>query len=235
MKPLIFLALISLTLSSLFAQETKTLSLRKGVNNYNGVVDTYIDQFKANQNLSTLQKLDINNYTQAGKIIENSCVLIKFNLSQIPTNATIISATLNAANLRANLRPESTLSVGKITSAWTEAIKWADGVPQTSPVSNITSSDLTKLTRSPTTLEPVSINGLKDLVQSWVADPATNFGMMINGGPQFNLRLACSEDSDIRRRPELVIEYTEGAAATPPTTPTTQEPKTNSPPRQEEE
>jgi hypothetical protein len=221
MKQLFFLGLIALTASSLTAQEPKKLSLRSGVNNYAGVVDTYIDQFNITNSFNAEKKLEIRNYSQKDTLTENCQALIKFDLSQIPSNATIVSATLNLFSIRGKAAASSTPSINKITVAWAETIKWPDGVPPSAPVNGVTFSDLTKLSSKPAAPELVTVSGLKDLVQSWVTDPASNFGMAIIGGPKLNLRVTSSEYKPVEQRPELVIEYTsEGGAAAPTPTPT---------------
>jgi hypothetical protein len=230
MKQLFLLGLIGLTVSSLTAQEPKKLSLRSGVNNYAGVVDTYIDQFNITNSFNAEKKLEIRNYSQKDTLTENCQALIKFDLSQIPSNATIVSATLNLFSLRAKASASSTPSINKITTAWAETIKWPDGVPPSAPVNGLTFTDLTKLSSKPTAPEAVTVTGLKDLVQSWVADPASNFGMAIVGGPKLNLRVTSSEYKPVEQRPELVIEYTEAGAAPTTTPPADAGGTTNTPP-----
>lgn len=244
MKQLFLFGLIAFFISSLSAQEPKKLSLRSGVNNYAGVLDTYIDQFSVSNSFNAEKKLEIRNYSQKDTLTENAQALIKFDLSQIPSNATIVSATLNLYSLRGKASSASTLAINKITVAWSEAIKWPDGAPPAAPVNGLTFPDLTKLNSKPTAPELVTIQGLKDLVQSWVTEPASNFGMILIAGPKLNLRVTSSEYKPVEQRPELVIEYTESGAApaapaegatTAPTPATDASASTNTPPPAAEE
>jgi len=193
-------------------------------NHPNTVEDTFLNL--DTQNYS--QEIQLNTYTWPTDQIANA-ILIKWDLSVIPQGATIQSATLSLF-LQGNGGDASyDLSVHKVinkdpvisittgftydgSNSWTANSCCFNGVP-------LAQGDIA-VAEDVQTLDKT--NGYKtwtvtQMVQDWVNNGTTNFGMMVNSDPvaaaDSNRIFSSNEHSQINQRPKLVITYT----ATPST------------------
>jgi acid phosphatase type 7 len=184
-----------------------TVSYQDGVNAYAGTVDTYISETVPTTSFATDARLNCNYAPPTASTPENSQVLMKFNLSGIPVNATVTSASLTLFVTRTNsVDVADTLAMDKVTSSWTEAHTWSMGVPARTP-SGITLP-------MPNNVGPTNayvIAGMGSLVQNWVTTPSANHGVIIYSTSRLNYRFASREISQIDIRPKLTITYSMSA------------------------
>ena len=159
--------------------------------------------------------------------------LIRFDLTALPAGASISSATLNLHLIAVNTTA-TTLGLHRVTTAWTEGpadpagnessgvaastgdTSWVSasqpGAPWTVPGGDALSpASATAVVGSAAGLVSWSSPGMLADVESWIADPAANFGWLLRDPettPQTAKRFASSENADPLLRPELVIEFT---------------------------
>jgi hypothetical protein len=205
-----------------------TVTLQQGQSGYAGTMDTYIDQFSPTTSFGTLDRLEVRYYDPGTGLQEHMITLLRFDLSGIPTNATITSATLTLYNIRAAANDASdVVNLDKVMSAWNDSWTWAMGVPTTAP-SGVTCPSVAGYTLSPTTPEIYTIAGMAGLVQAWVATPSSNLGMMLSTTSNLNMRFCSSEYAGAQYRPALQVSYTTGGGGTPPTVTVTSPPSSAS-------
>jgi hypothetical protein len=196
------------------AQSTTT-TFQQGTNGYSGTLDTYIDQFSPTDTFGGVQWLEIRSYDPGSGLTEKMDSFLRFDLSSIPTNATVTSATLKLYNVRAAANDASdVLVLGKCTGSWNAQWTWAMGVPANT-ASGVTCPSVASYSIAPTTPELYTINGLASLVQGWVTTPGSNQGMIFSTTSNLNFRVASSEYSTAAYRPSLTVTYT--TAGAPPT------------------
>lgn len=207
------------------AQST-TVKFQKDKNGYTGVMDTYIDQFVddwyGNEN-----RIEIRHWDDGAGVVEKMKVLISFDVTTLPTDATVTSAKLTLYSLRARGQNGDVPTVEKVTSTWDNKTTWnmAPSYVAASatcpPVPNGNGTG-TPYTDDPTPgTEVYVISGLESLVQGWIAAPASNFGMQISCTSNLNFKWASSEYPDAATyspyRPELEVTFTTPAPIPPPT------------------
>ncbi len=199
-----------------------TVTLQQGVNGYAGTVDTYIDEFVPAGSFGNLDRLEIRYYDPGTGLTEHQIALLKFNLTSIPTTATVTSAKLTLYNTRANSNSANdVLVLEKVTSAWNDTHMWSMGVP-TGVASGVTCPSLAPYTGAPNPPETFVITtGLDSLVQGWITNPASNLGMKFLCTTNLNLRFGSSEFSFPQYRPALEITYSTGGTPPADTTPPT--------------
>jgi hypothetical protein len=194
---------------------TTSVTLQDGLNGYAGTTDTYLDQFQPATNFGATAHFEVRWYNDGVNLVEMNKALLRFNLSSIPSNATINSATLTVYNLRANSNSSADIiTMNKVTGAWSESSTWNSGVPA-SVSSGVTCPTVAGYTGAPVTPEAYTINNMTALVQGWVSTPASNLGVIFTTDSNLNFRLASSEYTTVQYRPALTIQYTTpgGAAA----------------------
>jgi hypothetical protein len=198
-----------------------TVSFQQGdANNYAGTMDTYIDQFPTiPAPYGNLTRLEVRYYDPGSGVTENSHTLLRFDLSSIPTNATVTSAKLTLYSTRTAARSLSdVVLLDKVTTFWDDNHTWAMGSP-TSVASGVTCPDVMGLSDNPANPEPyVIVTGMDGLVQGWVATPASNLGMKIWVTTNLNLILTSSEYGTLQYRPKLEVTYTTGGGGPGDTT-----------------
>ena len=184
--------------------------------------DTYI-------NISTTNfsgAVELNTYTYPANRVANA-ILMKFNLSQIPANATIQSAILSLSLTRAdsntsdptynislhqiiNRNPDLTRATGRIANAtqqWTANTCCYNSYPVAQAdigparATNAVNRTLGRKTWDATTI-----------VRAWKAAPSTNFGLLLNAdatkGAHRNRYFASRENANASLRPFLRVTYT---------------------------
>ena len=167
-----------------------------------------------NTNYSTYPRLMASAWTQSGSP-DYRRTLIKFDLSEIPANATIQSATLyfysdpnvtasNAWNGNSQLSGSNAVYLEKITQNWNaNTVTW-NNQPST------TTNDRVWVGPSTSTTENITID-VEDLVQDWVTNPASNYGvkMRLETEVRYRARNYIGTDhTNTGLHPKLVISYT---------------------------
>jgi hypothetical protein len=109
----------------------------------------------------------------------------------------------------------------KVTSVWTEANTWQMGEPAGAP-SGVTCPDVTTYgSQTPAPPLPYVITGMGALVQDWVTNPGSNYGVKFYSAQNINFRFASSESTTSQYCPALEITYTTGGGGGGDTTPPT--------------
>src|SRR5687767_12918965 len=112
------------------AMAQQTVKFQQGTGGYSGCMDTYIDQFMPTDFYGGVERIEIRHWDDGSGLSEKMNVLIMFDVSSLPSNATISSAKLTLYNIRARGHNANDLVVlDKVTSAWNNQQTWSMGVP----------------------------------------------------------------------------------------------------------
>lgn len=202
------------------AQST-TLKYQQGKNSYTGVVDTYIDQFW-DDFFGGTERIEIRHWDEGAGVTEKMKALIRFDVTNLPLDATVTSAKLTLYNTRARGQNGDVPTLEKVTSTWDNKTKWSTAPSYTA--TTVTCPPVTGYTDDPATPEAYVITGLESLVQGWIGAPASNFGVQLSCTSNLNFQWASSEypdptDTSIFSpyRPELEVTFTTPAPIPPPT------------------
>ena len=192
-----------------------TTFFQQGQNNYNDTKDTY---FFMSGVTPSLNKSEDNQPWNASFLKTSGYYpkyksLLKFNLSTIPSNSKIKSASLTLtlanwdgqtekptqkfARLNNSFDPPSSVNWIKVSSTqfWATPGAFEEGVDYLSPV------------KSKTIYWGKNSIDMTDFVQSWVSDPNTNFGLLIWETDKHSATQYSSRSIDISKRPKLTITY----------------------------
>jgi len=196
-----------------------TVTFQQGAGGYSGVADTYISSSGADSNynwdvLLTVRSTDI------------TASLLRFDVSSIPANATILSAQLqlytigqsNSAYMCA--RPYAVLRPWVDSQAtwnrYTSSALWA------SPGCNGIGTDRSGLGGEEIWLQYSNTwysFDVTSIAQAWTLDPDNNRGLVVkstcNMAEAVQYTLAASNYTNASLRPKLVVQYT--LEGTPPT------------------
>jgi hypothetical protein len=162
--------------------------------------------------------VQLNTYTWPANNVAN-LIIIKWDLSAIPTDATVVDATLYLYQVGSRYENFYDIPVHKIinvnpvitactwntydgTNSWTAG---ADGGQGDTAAAEVT--------------QPVNLTNNKykiwtvtDMIADWVSTPASNYGMLVNSDDVANVDsyryFASTEAVDASTRPRLVIAYT---------------------------
>ena len=209
---------------------TGTVCLRRGVNGYNGVEDTYISSWQPEMNYG--DQLDLHVHS-----IGIKRTLIRFDLGDFPPDAIVTEARLDFRTnyYRDNSGPMP-VEIFKLKREWAEmeatwkerltGVDWGvagaggEGDHDPEPVATLQLKDVN-------TWYDVDVT---DVVRDWIGDPDTNHGLMFDGIETSNEYRFWSSDYDksVNTRPQLCITYYR-ATATPTPTPTSTETPTVTP------
>jgi YD repeat-containing protein len=161
-----------------------------------------------------------------------NAILMKFNLSSLPAGAEIQKAVLRLSLVQADTRNSSySVTAHKVmgknpniaqatgrsagSTAWTASGCCYEGIPLAQ--SDISPSYVTASVARTTGAYSWTIT---DMVKEWLADPATNFGLLLNADSSKTKDafryFASMEHSNAALRPVLEITYA-GGDTTPPT------------------
>ncbi len=156
-----------------------------------------------------------------------AAILIKFNLSQIPSNATVVSATLNLSMTATDgyvAAPDFTMSLHQVMGRNPDIARatgrTADGVTEWTanqcceggfPMAQADISAARSRTTVNHTLGPKVFDATA-LARAWLAAPATNYGLVLNpdtsrASDGFRI-FASMEDPVVAQRPFLRVTYT---------------------------
>jgi hypothetical protein len=184
-----------------------TLSLQNGSDGYSGMTDAPLRRNKPDTNFGNLTKLLLDGQPDISSVM-------RWDLSQIPTTATITQARLrlqvidpsNASySIYALLRPfeESTVTWLRATS---QANWQQGGANGSSDRETIAIGSLLATTAGTYTIT-LNAAGISK-VQSWVADPTTNHGLiLLDYVPSDRLSMHSSEAATVSVRPTLIVSY----------------------------
>ncbi len=159
---------------------------------FGGVSDAHISQGSPNNNYGTSNALSIGLTSSA----RNG--LVQFDLSSIPSNAVIASATLT---LRVIAGGGSVLRAHRVTAAWSEStVTWASFADAYLAAVEATAS----LSGSDYTAD------LTALTQAWVSGSFTNNGVLLERDLTAATTLQSSESATVSVRPKLTVCYMQG-------------------------
>jgi hypothetical protein len=198
---------------------------------YRGAVDTYLDRNDEWRNFATVDTVRVNyDGRQRG--------LLRFDLTRyIPVSATVTSAELTLYSWY-NDHPGTKLELGiyEVRREWMEgAANWLEcapprrwGQPGCEDASDraghpVISTTL-RYTNTPERWDTEAQEGLLDLVQGWVSDPASNRGLLLKGLGQAAQQTwyFCSAEygvsaEDRNKRPALRVSFVVGGPSPTPT------------------
>src|SRR6185503_15657676 len=157
-----------------------TVKFQQGTNGYAGAMDTYIDGIAPNdtQWYGNNDRIEIRSWS--GSPGEKMNILILFDVSSLPSNATVTSAKLTMYSTRARGQNGDVPVVEKVTSAWNNQYSWNMGLPTVVAAPGVTCPPVDgtyvdePLTTPPNAPQVYTITGLASLVQGWRASPGTN-------------------------------------------------------------
>lgn len=141
-----------------------------------------------------------------------TCISIQFDLSGIPANATITSATLalyvnpsSPEGKHVHIFNTNSSYLSRITSSWTEnGVTWANQ-PSTTSTNRVSLSSTSSSTQSFTNIN------MKQLIIDSRNNPSTSFGFMLKLQAEKSFRkliFASSDHPTASLRPKLTIVYT---------------------------
>ncbi|GAB4406595.1 MAG: hypothetical protein Kow00123_19270 [Anaerolineales bacterium] len=212
------------------------LTLQQGVNGYTGATDTFIDWWSKDTNYGNETTFSIRggNYDYGRQDIWSA--LLRFDLSPLPTGASIGSARLEIYLTARSNAGSAYFSPYQVLREWTESgATWnratsstfwgLAGCNSTEPPNPDRSAAATDMVQPPPSITNVWVSlDVTDIVRNWAAAPSTNLGLLLRdaGGNSVGYTFASSENANSSIRPKLVIEYwpSGGPTATPTRTPT---------------
>ncbi len=194
---------------------------RMGVEGYAGARDAYISGWSPTSNFGSAAQLWVR--------ADNAAVsLLRFDLSDIPPEAVVKAAVLQLKVVQSGTTDQRQMEIGayRVRRPWDASqATWQRprageswglaGCNDTSADRDAEPADTEVITRTGQTV----VLSLTDLVQGWVAEPASNYGLVLRGGGTQSgvYALASSEWTNITERPALRVIYT---IPTPTPTPT---------------
>ncbi|HUW15083.1 MAG TPA: DNRLRE domain-containing protein [Anaerolineae bacterium] len=184
------------------------LVLRQGAEGYLGVQDTYLDGWAQTTNYADDELLMVRSH-------DVKAALLKFDLSLLPREAIIASATLSLYAVNSsNPNPESVSVYGVLrpwsntTTTWIEA---EDGEPWEESGCNGVSDRYLNFDDERTLSETESWYtwSVTRLAQLWTTQPAQNYGVVLRGSavPQVEYRFYASDTTRSDFRPRLEVSY----------------------------
>ncbi len=207
--------LATVTISIAAASSTSvTVSFQDGVNGYAGTTDTQIRSGSPTTNYGATTELKVDGSPDIA-------TLIRWDLSSIPANSTVTSATLR---LYITNTSAQTFEIYQLLRSWSESqatwnqaatgANWGTAGAQGAAdrASTILGSLISTSGGSVTfTLNSAGIA----VLQSWINNASTNFGLAIENYVHGDaLAFSSSEVATISRRPALTITYTQSNTPT---------------------
>ncbi len=185
---------------------------QEGVNSYTGVADSYMLAGGPTTNYGSSVRLTVCGYADlgAGNVMRP---VIKFDLSAIPTNATIGGATLyvysyDAAAVRGS---SGTYGLYPLTRAFVEnQVTWnvaATGTDWTTAGGDFSGTADATADKEGTAGVWYAFD-VSSRVQDMISDPSSNYGWIIKCTDEDlhnQDRFSSSDNSDVQHRPKLVI------------------------------
>ena len=178
---------------------TSEVSLQNGLDNYIGMQDCYLASGNANGNWGSSSELLADGSDGSnGELIS----LLKWQLSAIPDNATILEVSLSFTLFN---RSGGSYNVWQMNQDWSEdTSSWNNSQPLTNRGNLLASVNPSSTGQINMTLNAAGVA----LVQQWLTDPSSNFGMSIaSSGTVDGIDFYSSEHGTINQRPKLTITY----------------------------
>jgi len=191
---------------------------------FTGVADTYISLYELDANTGNSTTLKLHSAVSGRERI-----LIKFDISRIPPTASVTEATLHLFAWYRNQTFEVNAKAYKVLRRWNEDdATWNQATDSTfwgQPGCSAPGSDYDPASFAATGLSYTNRYyswDLTEMAQNWVANPASNEGVLIVGeGPAAQYQLRASEIPAANQRPYLVVTYRMiEPSPTPSSTPT---------------
>jgi len=185
---------------------------------YRGVRDTFLNGENSDTAYGSFIEMHIKNDASKRP-------LISFDLTSIPANSEVLAASLElATNYYRTADRASQVRVYKVLRDWSEqSATWnvaAEGVPWAMAGCDDVFSDRVATASFTTTVTAVNTWYMWDvtgLVREWVANPASNKGMILIGdGLAVEYRFWSSNLSTLEYRPKLTVTYRPVPTPTPP-------------------
>jgi hypothetical protein len=179
--------------------------------------DAYIKEEKQDERRGGDNEMRIK--TETGKLMRS---LLKFDMTGIPTNAVISSATMSLWVKDATGGPV-TINAHGITASWTEAeVTWKARNKATALLWGALGGDYDPAIVSTAVVDDVknvwrSWN-VTSLAANWLANPAGNHGVMLESpvtNPRVEKRFKSSEDGTVLQRPKLEVCYNAAVSIQP--------------------
>lgn len=182
---------------------TKTLTLSPGSEDGK---DAYLRSLTPNDNYGTHPDLTSEATTNGGNFV---CCrgIIDFNLSGIPSNATIIDAklylfTYNSPNTGQHTGDNASY-LERVTSSWDEStVNW-NNQPTTSITNRVTLPKFNNVNQN-------YVVNITELVKDYFADKSNSFGFMLKLTDETvhkKMIFASSDNTDTSLHPKIVIQY----------------------------
>ncbi len=195
---------------------------QEGLDGYTGTADTYLSASNTTNNYDTYERMVVTGYADSDPA-NRQRGLVKFDLTSIPTNASISRATLYLYSYDAAQVKGSTGEYGAypVTTAWAAGTAtWAS--PWTTAGGDFAAT-------ADATASKQAVAGVwyafdvTSRVQQWIATPASNLGWLIRCTDE-NLRnqdyFYQSDAASASYRPKLVVTDTGGFTITTLSSPT---------------
>ncbi|MGB9594531.1 MAG: DNRLRE domain-containing protein, partial [Anaerolineae bacterium] len=197
----------------------RQVALRQGWNGYTGAVDTYMDSGQPTKNFNAPGDAAVLRVTSP----DRKAGLLRFDVSSVPADARILRATLgfyvlghsnegeidvSAYTLRRAWNPnEATWERASASTPW--GAKGANSINGDGRDRDATPTDVRPLRRFLYTGEQFLLDDatwysldITPAVREWVADPASNFGVVLKGAVgSTEVQIAASEWRDVSLRP----------------------------------
>jgi hypothetical protein len=174
------------------------------------VADSYLNEASVGSNYGSVTTLTVG----TNSLLKRSAGLVKFDVSSIPSTATVTKARLRVfvtASVGAGIVAGSIpIGVYKLLANWSEStVNWTN-YSNPAYASAVHSAVTTAPLASPVVLEwslPTTlINEWRDSV------PTPNYGLVLYYEGSFanlNVAIASKENASVALRPQLVIDYTQ--------------------------
>jgi len=190
---------------------------------YPGTIEDTLNNFGngGDDNLSTI--VTLNTYTWPADTVANT-IIIKWDLSDIPTDTTVTEATLylyqtdSGGDSSYDVPVHKIVNVNPVISACTwntydGTNSWTGGADggqsDTAPAENTPSLN--------TTNNEYKTWSVTNMVADWVSTPANNYGMLVNSDDVASVDsyrfFASNEVADASTRPKLILTYIAGSPA----------------------
>ena len=168
-------------------------------------------------NFSGLFALEL--YYSQIDIVREGAMLVHFDLSSLPANAVIDSATLEMY-LIGTVGPTVNVAVYYVTSSWSEStVTWNTNPTVDTPALSFSLNS---------TVNEYKSRDITSYAQAWYSTPAQNHGILLKGPTNITYSRTFESQDHNENIPRLVVNY-HIPTATPTQTPTTVAPPTDTP------